>query len=146
MAHAPQASLYVVGFDPVVTHGAFALLSAVLMLGNIQFTTTETGKAGDLSELKVTNGKETLPWLAKCFQLEEAAIVRALTWRTTTTRGENFSTPLTLDKVRGERGAIEHERCRGIAMDADHTSDHTSVVGRSHKGERDPGCAGQSHL
>ena len=88
MAHAPQASLYVVGFDPVVTHGAFELLSAVLMLGNIQFTTTETGKAGDLSELKVTNGKETLPWLAKCFQLEEAAIVRALTWRTTTTRGE----------------------------------------------------------
>ena len=95
-----QASLYIVGFDQVVTHGAFALLSAVLMLGNLQFAATETGKAGDLTELKVVNGKDVLPWLSKCFQLDETVIVRSLTWRTTTTRGENFNTPLTLDKVR----------------------------------------------
>ena len=79
---------------------AFSLLSGVLALGNLTFSSAETGKAGDLAEVKVANGKDLLPWLAKCFQLDEAAIVRSMTWRTTTTRGENFKTPLTIDRVR----------------------------------------------
>lgn len=48
----PQASLDVAGFTKDVRHAIFSLLSAVLMLGNLSFTTTDTG------EVKVANAKQ----------------------------------------------------------------------------------------
>jgi len=48
----PQASLDVAGFTKDVRHAIFSLLSAVLMLGNLTFTTTDTG------EVKVANAKQ----------------------------------------------------------------------------------------
>jgi myosin heavy subunit len=92
--------LYVVGFEATVVQAVFTLLATVLLLGNLAFVATETGRTGDLPQLRVTDGADHLPWLAQCLGVPEAAMVRMLTWRTTVTRGEQFSTPLTVDKVR----------------------------------------------
>jgi myosin heavy subunit len=79
------------------------ILSSVLNLGNIEFSVNEEEEE---SENAVIKNDEYLNIASELLGIDKEALRNALTTRTTTTRGEKFVTPLTVEQSIDSRDAL----------------------------------------